>query len=99
VSALGYVKSKIDKESEGLEVPNGKARTISGGDILMTADEVATYLRCHIVSLYRFLKRDSIPAFKVGGDWRFSRREIDVWMAGPFTTRPRRAKKSPGTEG
>jgi excisionase family DNA binding protein len=50
-------------------------------DTLMTANELASYLRCHLTSIYRLLKRNSLPAFKVGGTWRFSRREIDRWMA------------------
>jgi excisionase family DNA binding protein len=70
-----------------------KAKNVVSDDTLMTVNELAAYLRCHIVSIYRLLKRKKIPAFKVGSDWRFSRREIDAWMSGPYETRRRRTKK------
>jgi excisionase family DNA binding protein len=70
-----------------------EVKTVGGNDTLMTVNELAAYLRCHIVSIYRLLKRNKIPAFKVGSDWRFSRREIDAWMSGPYETRLRRVKK------
>jgi excisionase family DNA binding protein len=89
-----HLKSNLDKEIEETEPLFGKERTAASNDILMTVNEVAIYIRCHVVSVYRLLKRKSIPAFKVGGNWRFSRREIDAWIAGPFETTPRRTKKS-----
>jgi excisionase family DNA binding protein len=70
-----------------------EAKNVVSDDTLMTVNELAAYLRCHIVSIYRLLKRKKIPAFKVGSDWRFSRREIDAWMSGPYETRRRRTKK------
>jgi excisionase family DNA binding protein len=63
------------------------------GSDLMTVNEVADYLRCHTASIYRLLRRKKIPAFKVGFDWRFSRRAIDAWTNGPFETQ-RRAPKN-----
>jgi excisionase family DNA binding protein len=56
---------------------------------VMRVNEVADYLRCHTASIYRLLKRKKIPAFKVGFDWRFSRREIDDWMNAPNETKHR----------
>ena len=49
-------------------------------DAVMTVDDVAQYLRIHKTTLYRLLKRNQIPAFRVGSDWRFSRKAIDSWM-------------------
>jgi excisionase family DNA binding protein len=54
---------------------------------LMTVKEVADYLRCHPESLYRLLRRNQIPAFKVGFDWRFSRRAIDAWIVAQNVTK------------
>jgi excisionase family DNA binding protein len=93
------VKSKIDKKIEDLEVSIGKAGTARSDNILMTVNELAVYIRCHTTSIYRLLKRHSIPGFRVGGNWRFSRRAIDAWMAGPFNTSPRRVRKLRRLEG
>jgi excisionase family DNA binding protein len=72
---------------------SGKEEGYGPGSDLMTVNEVADYLRCHTASIYRLLKRRKIPAFKVGFDWRFSRRAIDAWTNGPFETQRRRTKE------
>lgn len=46
----------------------------------MSTDEVAAWLRCHPSTIYRMLKRKEIPAFHIGSDWRFSRRELEQWI-------------------
>jgi excisionase family DNA binding protein len=46
---------------------------------VMTARELADYLRVHPSTIYRLLKQKRIPAFKVGSDWRFDRKRIDRW--------------------
>jgi excisionase family DNA binding protein len=43
--------------------------------------DVADYLRVHPSTIYRLLKQKSIPAFKVGSDWRFNLESIDKWRA------------------
>jgi excisionase family DNA binding protein len=48
---------------------------------VLTVDEVAIYLRVHASTIYRLVKKHQIPAFKVGGDWRFNRGSIDGWLA------------------
>ncbi|MGO9604615.1 MAG: helix-turn-helix domain-containing protein [Candidatus Binataceae bacterium] len=48
-------------------------------DEVMTVKEVAEYLKVHYTTIYRLLKRSQIPAFQIGGDWRFYRERIDEW--------------------
>lgn len=48
---------------------------------LLTLEEVASYLKVHPVTIYRLLKRQEIPAFKVGSDWRFHLESIDRWRS------------------
>jgi excisionase family DNA binding protein len=43
--------------------------------------EVAMYLRVHVSTIARLLKRQEIPAFKIGSDWRFKKSSIDEWLA------------------
>jgi excisionase family DNA binding protein len=45
----------------------------------MTLEKVASYLRVHPSSIYRLLKMQQLPAFKVGSDWRFNLELIDRW--------------------
>jgi len=49
-------------------------------DKLLTAAEVAQLLRIHPSTLYRFLRLRSIPAFRIGGDWRFKQEEVEKWI-------------------
>ena len=47
---------------------------------IFTLDEVAAYLKVGKRTVYRLAATKKIPAFKVGGTWRFPRREIDRWI-------------------
>ncbi len=49
------------------------------GEIL-TLKEVAEYLKVTERTIYRLAGAKKIPAFKVGGTWRFSRADIDEWI-------------------
>jgi excisionase family DNA binding protein len=48
---------------------------------LMTLREVAAYLRVTRSTIHRMLKRNEIPAFRIGRHWRFNLEEIDNWCA------------------
>jgi excisionase family DNA binding protein len=47
---------------------------------VMTVGELSDYLRVHPSTVYRLLKRNAVPAFKIGSDWRFLVSAIDDWM-------------------
>ena len=49
-------------------------------DAVLTIKDVAKYLSLHTSTIYRYAQKGEIPAFKVGSDWRFSRRHIDAWI-------------------
>ena len=49
------------------------------GDIV-TVREIAEYLKVTERTIYRMVKDKKIPAFKVGGSWRFRLDEIDDWI-------------------
>ncbi|WP_424953506.1 methylation-associated defense system helix-turn-helix domain-containing protein MAD1 [Comamonas aquatica] len=51
----------------------------SDGEIL-TIKQVADYLKVTERTIYRLAAAKQIPAFKVGGTWRFSRAEINQWI-------------------
>jgi excisionase family DNA binding protein len=60
-------------------VPGEEAMKDDTGEIF-TFDEVAAYLKVGKRTVYRLAAAKKIPAFKVGGTWRFSRQEIDQWI-------------------
>ena len=46
----------------------------------MTIEEVASYMQVSRFTVYRLAKERSIPASKVGRQWRFQKEEIERWM-------------------
>lgn len=46
---------------------------------VLTVREVALYLKVHPATIYRLLKHREMPAFKLGGNWRFNIESIDRW--------------------
>ena len=59
---------------------------------LMTIDEVALYMQVSRFTVYRLAKERTIPASKVGHQWRFQREEIERWMREQCRREPRRAE-------
>lgn len=47
---------------------------------LMTLEEIANYLRVNEKTIYRLLDKNSIPATRVGHQWRFDKQNIDSWL-------------------
>ncbi len=47
---------------------------------LMTVKDVATYLSVTERTVYRLVKDHRLPAYKVGGQWRFKADMIEAWM-------------------
>lgn len=58
---------------------------------LMDIDELADYLRLKRQTIYNWLHQGKFSGIKVGGVWRFDRRDIDSWLKSR-----RRLSKSPG---
>jgi len=56
------------------------SKSTSEGDIL-TIKQVADYLKVTERTIYRLAAGKQIPAFKVGGSWRFRKADIDSWIA------------------
>jgi excisionase family DNA binding protein len=46
---------------------------------VITISELSEYLRVHRSTLYRLLKKQQLPGFKIGSDWRFNIETIDQW--------------------
>jgi len=46
----------------------------------MDLDELANYLRLQKQTIYNWLHQGKISGIKVGGVWRFDRKEVDAWL-------------------
>jgi len=46
---------------------------------VMTIHDVADYLHCHFITVYRLIKA-GLPAFRIGSNWRFRRSDVDRWI-------------------
>jgi excisionase family DNA binding protein len=55
-------------------------RPIAIDEPILTIKEVAVYLKVTERTIYRLAGAKKIPAFKVGGTWRFSRSDLDQWI-------------------
>ncbi len=49
-------------------------------DEILTLPEVAALLKVAEKTVYTMAQRAEIPAFKVRGQWRFKRTDIDGWI-------------------
>jgi excisionase family DNA binding protein len=58
-----------------------KRRHTAAPSRIMTATDLAQYLRVHRATIHKLLRKGQIPAFKVGADYRFDRDIIDKWIA------------------
>jgi excisionase family DNA binding protein len=49
-------------------------------DDLLTARQMQDLLKVDRTTIYHMLREGKLPGFKVGGQWRFSRADIDTWL-------------------
>ena len=47
---------------------------------LLDVDELAKYLKLQKQMIYNWLSQRKISGIKLGGVWRFDKREIDRWL-------------------
>ena len=76
---IGYLKILRYSVVVCHKLPIIMSISTSEGDIL-TIKQVAEYLKVTDRTIYKLAAAKKIPAFKVGGTWRFSRVEIDSWI-------------------
>lgn len=47
---------------------------------LLDVDDLARYLKLQKQTIYNWLHQRKISGIKIGGVWRFNRKEIDKWL-------------------
>ena len=50
-------------------------------DPLLTAADVAAWLKLNIETVYDLIAKEQLPAFKIGGQWRFQEAQVREWLA------------------
>ena len=63
-------------------------RPRKNGQQVLTAGEVAEYLRIPRSTLYKLAQEGKIPAMKIGRHWRFDRGCIETWMNEEMERKP-----------
>jgi excisionase family DNA binding protein len=49
-------------------------------EVVLTLKDVAALLKVGEKTIYSMAQAGELPAFKVRGQWRFSRKDIDAWI-------------------
>ncbi|MBB4404241.1 MULTISPECIES: helix-turn-helix domain-containing protein [Rhizobium/Agrobacterium group] len=65
---------------------------------ILTLEEVAAYLKAGRRTVYRLAANGQIPAFKLGGTWRFHRAELDRWIAAQIASQEEKPKPDEGQQ-
>ena len=58
----------------------------------LTVEEVAGRFGVNPTTVYRLAQRGTLPGFKVGNQWRFSRQMLEGWVADQVTVERMRAE-------
>lgn len=49
-------------------------------DEVLTITQVAEYLKVKELTVYKLAREGGLPAFRVGGQWRFKKKILDKWI-------------------
>lgn len=65
---------------------------------LLKVDEVSKYLNMHKITIYKMIQAGTIPAFKVGGQWRFKKEILDKWLDQSMLKNNKKPKMEPKSD-
>ncbi len=51
----------------------------------LSVEEVASRFGVNVTTVYRLVQKGALPAFKLGGQWRFSPEMLESWVADQVT--------------
>ena len=73
-------KKSKQSSKDGNGTASSKADETNWGDELMTTRELMEFLSLSRTKIWDLVKNEGLPAFKIGGDYRYRRSEILAWM-------------------
>jgi excisionase family DNA binding protein len=59
---------------------NEYCKSYKATDDILTLQEIVGYLKVDKKTIYRMVKENHLPAFRVGSLWRFKREDVDNWI-------------------
>jgi excisionase family DNA binding protein len=59
----------------------GRANSVTDSTRMLTVREFAHYLRLNPSTVYRLLRENKLPGFKIGESWRIGVQEIEQWQS------------------
>ncbi len=65
---------------------------------ILTVAEVAQLLKVAEKTVYTMAQNAELPCFKVRGQWRFRRQDLDAWMAAQMAVPAQPAAKRKASE-
>jgi excisionase family DNA binding protein len=68
-----------------VDMPKLRGDFMTNNKEILTAKEVAQYLKVHPLTVHKYAREGKIPAFKIGTDWRFHKHYIDKWIKEKLT--------------
>ena len=62
-------------------------------DEILTLPELAALLKVADKTVYTMAQRHEIPAFKVRGQWRFRRKDLETWIREKTTAAAKKGRR------
>jgi excisionase family DNA binding protein len=74
-----------NSQNGGTDMPPEPAQSVGGSPVgldqqLLTTRELMSFLNLSRTKIWEMVKKENLPAFKLGGDYRYRRSEVIVWL-------------------
>ncbi|MDG2359113.1 MAG: helix-turn-helix domain-containing protein [Planctomycetaceae bacterium] len=69
-----------EAEKAAAPKPEKPKRTIHWDDELMTTRQLMEFLSLSRTKIWELVNKEQLPAFKIGGDYRYRRTEVIEWL-------------------
>jgi excisionase family DNA binding protein len=71
---------EAEKAAAAPPKPEKPKRTIHWDDELMTTRQLMEFLSLSRTKIWELVNKEQLPAFKIGGDYRYRQTEVIVWL-------------------
>ncbi|NQV25490.1 MAG: helix-turn-helix domain-containing protein [Rhodopirellula sp.] len=68
------------EKAAATQQPEKPKRTIHWDDELMTTRQLMEFLSLSRTKIWELVNKEQLPAFKIGGDYRYRRTEVIEWL-------------------
>ena len=78
--AEAVVEAEEEAKASAPPQPEKPKRTIHWDDELMTTRQLMEFLSLSRTKIWELVNKEQLPAFKIGGDYRYRRSEVIEWL-------------------